>query len=407
MFNSTPATGFGEDTYMGFAEQISNGNWDLDAGRFIFAPLYPVFLAFFKLVFGSAWIDAVSIVQIILSALTGIYLYKIAEKLFGGPFIPLLSLLLYAFYLPTFYYSYALTTETIYLFFLVIAIYQLIKATSTRELVWFGIAISLAALTKSYIIIFIPFAILYLIIEKKFKWHFALLPLLVFMVMMSPWTIYNLNKHDTLVVSSNGGGFHFYNANSEYGYSDAVGKVYLDGQRIKIKDLNNEQFVQLYQNEEANKFFALPVNKRQSAFFNYSLDWIGENPGKFVNAKIANAGRFLLPGLSFNHHSNKKVILSLIFGIPLYLLAYIGIIRVWMYQKRKHSWFTGLYITMFIVLVVFLFTNRYRAYTLEPFYIIYASSAMVWLIQREIRRRTIGKVEGLFDILGKMADEKV
>ena len=58
---------------------------------------------------------------------------------------------------------------------------------------------------------------------------------------------------------------------------------------------------------------------------------------------------------------------------PLYVLAYLGIIKSIKLNFEKHNWILTLFIAMLVFSVVFSFESRFRTVTLEPFYSIYAA----------------------------------
>ena len=60
-----------------FADLALMGNFNFDWGRFIASPLMSIFIAGHKLLFGSYWNVFLILNQLILSSLSGIYIYKI------------------------------------------------------------------------------------------------------------------------------------------------------------------------------------------------------------------------------------------------------------------------------------------------------------------------------------------
>ena len=142
------------------SSQILKGNFNLDGGTFLVAPVFPYFLAFIKLIFGNYWNWAVPIFQIGLSCLSGVYLYKLAKLLFESEEVAFLGVLGYCFYPFTMWYVHSISQETIYQTFLIFSIYHFVfglKYQKQMHLIYAAILFSICFLTKSIILFYSPF----------------------------------------------------------------------------------------------------------------------------------------------------------------------------------------------------------------------------------------------------------
>ena len=122
-------------------------------------PLYPLFLAGIYGVFGPNY-DAVRIVQIILFALTVVFIYFLAEKVFNK------KIAIWSFLAVALFYGLAnqagnITTEILFTFLIILFVYALFKYfhNSNYGSIWWlavsGIVLGLAALTRG-IVQFLP-----------------------------------------------------------------------------------------------------------------------------------------------------------------------------------------------------------------------------------------------------------
>lgn len=360
--------------YVDLAERALEGNFDFSVGRFIRSPLYPLFLSVNMILFQNEWMLFAIAWQIIFATLTGLVLCSISYKLFSSKPVMLITGALYAIYPPTLYYVYSISTETLYLLFHVTSFYFLLRLFKEQKLKFalgYGISLSLAFLTRSEIALFAPFLILLLVYHfhesPSFLAKSAILIAATLFLISLPWGLTNLSIHDSYIASSNGGKYVFYLSNSPLGYADAVDIPALG---TAEHDLLLDQY-SVY-NPEIDFILKLPQKEKQQAFFFTSLNWIRENPGKFIAIKLTNLRNFFTPGVVFGHHDTRVAWLMFIVCLPFHLLFYGGLILALRTSPLKnHLWFIAFYLSMIGFLIVFLYTARFRAYSIEVYYLLY------------------------------------
>jgi len=103
----------------------------------------------------------------------------------------------------------------------------------------------------------------------------------------------------------------------------------------------------------------------------YGLRWIKENPGKFMRLNSNNMIALFRPGVSRTHYSTKVWLLSLLICTPVFGLAYLGVFLNLRLDFRIHSWILGVFCSLLIFSLVFYNQNRFRAITIEQFYLLY------------------------------------
>jgi len=379
--------------YDKFSNDIINGNYNLDTGFFIVAPIYPYLVALIKFSFGNGYPFVLKFIQIILSSLSVIFLARTAKLLFSSSLVEKYTALIFILYPMTLYWTHQFSQESLFQSLLIIALFYAVsyqKDTNYRNLFLMSLLLGLSALIKSHIIIAFPLILLVIFFNSKLlqiSIQHCLIFLGVFLILTLPYGLYNYKVNNIYVLSSSGAGAHFLT-----GHNDEVYKYIVDPPKLgtqehnKIKAMSFDSIFNVLNSDLKN------VKEREMFFFNTGLDWITKNPMKTIELGIQNLKNFLIPGVNKNHYSFKYWLISIIVSAPIFLLAYFEIIRQSSINFRKHSYIWVLIISMIIFSVVFYSQNRFRIITVEPWYIIYASSALVYLLRRffvkafEVRR---------------------
>ena len=246
---------------------------------------------------------------------------------------------------------------------------------------------SIVFLTKSHILLFTPFIALAYFLYIKPVGRGALFALCFAAISLAstlPFGIYNLHQHGEYVMSSNGLKFHFYTGNSDFGYASIVDVPPKNTLAYtRLKDFNLSYF----NGEIHDSIMALPQKVKQRFYFQFSLNWIKDNPSKFIELKINNLIRFLMPGVSRRQYPATLWLLALLVSFPVYLFGYAGMIIALRKDFRVHFFILGLFFTMVMFSVVFYAQNRFRTITLEPFYIIYGAFGFLYSIEYLLRKR--------------------
>ena len=285
------------------SERALRGDFNFDIGRFIVAPFYNVFIAGHKWIFGGYWDWALVTSQLLLSALAGVYFYKLARLLFNET-TARIGTFLFGIFPMTLYWVHTFCSEMVFQSVLIISIFFLVKSIKTERylpLLLSAVLFVITFLTKSHIGLFSPFIALYLFINlsKSKRIQFPILFAAICLVATLPFGLYNLQKHDQYVLSSNGAKFHFYTGNSEFGYRSIVDVPPRNS--VEFKALKNFDLAH-FNGPIHDSLMALPHKVKQSAYFELAMNWIRANPKKFAELKAYNTAFFFLPGVSFRHY---------------------------------------------------------------------------------------------------------
>lgn len=368
---------------------VEEGDFDFQAPQFTMAPLYATYQALHKLVFGAYWKWSLGLVQLVLCAFTGIWLFRIAKRLFDRS-TALLAAGIYAVFPLTLVWVNTFAQDMPFQIHLIAFLYVLLNALEKDSWKWTAFAASLFAitfLTKSHILLFAPFVPLIMWVNMRGSaarriTHAALFAAMSFAFTL-PYGLYQYTKHGQYVLSSTGQGGHFLWGHNEDTYRFIVDPPPMGSDEHR-RMLNMDFHVV---RELKDTLASVGVKERQPIFMNAALEWCRANPDKVRKLALYDLYYFLMPGVNPNHYSFTNWLVTFVLSLPVYALAYLGIFRALRADWRKHLYIVGLIVCMLVFSVGFYVQNRFRTITLEPFYIIYASATAVWLWRR-VRRTT-------------------
>jgi hypothetical protein len=370
-----------------FSDKAAQGNFNFDHGHFILSPAFVFIAAGFKLLFSSHWTSFLVLFQILVASVAGGLLYRLARLMYNQK-VASLTAWLYAIFPFTMWWVFTMSTESLFGSLFIIALYFLVLAQKKKtltDLIFSAVFFSFAFLTKSHILLFAPFIVVWFFLcsKRAQAMRFALVYAGVCALMALPWALYNARLHHVYVLSSNGGPLLFYVGNSEFGYHNMV----------DVPPRNTEDFEALqslnfgYYNADFDSIIALPQSQKQPLFFHAAMHWIRSHPKQFAEIKLANALTFLAPGFSYRHYAWPTWLMSVLLCLPIYFFAYWKLGRI-VKTKRREEWiWVFLFLTMLGFSVVFYTQNRFRSITIEPVYLMLASAMFLeWRQQKEISR---------------------
>lgn len=368
------------------SDRILSGDYDLDYTAYIIAPLLPYYLALMKILFGIHWQFWGMFFQFVVIAASGICLYKLALLLFRSEVVAWLAALFYCFFPITLWYNFTFTQETLFQGFFIISIYYLVKTLDDNQIKYLIISavfFSLAFLTKSHGLLFAPFIVVLFFLNQQLsflnKIKYSFFYGAICLLFTVPNGLYNLKKHGVYTFSSYGSATFFYYGHCEYTYITHFYPTYkditegADASFIFDKDFNHPGY---------GKINALPHKEKAKWYTKMAFDWMRQNPYKCLQIEAFSFYRFFMPGVSMHHYLFYKWLLSFIFSLPIYLLAYFGIWTAVRQSPRQHLWILFLMLMMLGFNLVFSPQSRFRTVTLEPFYTMYAAFAFMFLYNK-------------------------
>lgn len=370
--------------YLVQSDAILNGNFNLEEKLFITAPLFPYLLAFFKWAFASNYIIALEAFQIFLSSISVIFLMLTSNLIFNNKRVALLTGLVFSMHPITLYYVHQFSQESIFESLFIISIYFFSLFLSTRryiDLIIFSIIYSLALLTKSIILLIFPFLILAILFKFKLSAKTILQvcsSVLIIFVLTLPYGVYNKIVNNSYVIASSGQGGHFLTGHNDDFYiyvtnppaKDSAEYQRLANMEYKIFDELDEKV-----KDRDHKY-------QQDTYLNAGIKWSLENPRKALELTWINFRNFVTPGFNFFHHPFHLWLLTFLMSLPIFIMAYLEIVRMLLAKPYDHLVIVSIFFGMLSVALIFYAQNRYRAVTIEPYYLIYFSSFLVFLYDR-------------------------
>lgn len=372
---------YDEPYYDHIASQIASGNGFTFAFSAWFTsipnqstsvqePVYPLFLASLKVLFGLESYQSARLVQAFVGALIPIIIGILGARLFGWG-VGILSASVLAVYPPLIYFGRFLMTETLYIFFLVATVYfSTIQVRSNPGTSFLGgVTIGLAGLTRSILILFTPVYLFWIFLTSvtlKKKLLATSLTFLGICLVMIPWVWRNYLVHNALVLTPTKGGWNIY----FYNYP------------IANYDFNNR-----WDDIPVPDVKGLTEVERNKMYFRLAVGFIKENPRLIASFAISKLVDFWNPLLKGEIWS-----LSLI-NIVSYglftLLAFIGLLRQILYRNLSIQAPVVLIWLLigFYMVQAMIFTGGGKArLPIEPFLVLLGCET-IWITIVQMRNR--------------------
>lgn len=172
-------------------------------------PIYPIFLAVIYFVFGHNLL-LVRILQALISALTVILIFSIAQQVFNKKIGEITAWLL-ALYPVLIVYCGLIITETLFTFCLAATILISLKAIEKKEWEWYiysGLSLGITTLCRPTTVLF-PIAILLVTLivyaQKQKAVIHSIVMIIAFLIALSPWTVRNYIFFKTVFIVHSGG----------------------------------------------------------------------------------------------------------------------------------------------------------------------------------------------------------
>lgn len=264
-----------EQSYAGLADALARGEGILPTAHgWLWAPLFPAFLAVHRLLFGT--VLAARVTQVLLAGLTVLLVVRLGRR-FGGARVGLVAGWIYALEPTLAAFSHYLWTEHLYIFWMLLAIEC---AFVSRERGWVaapaGVFAGLAALTRGVGLYAIPLLAAPLLagrIRSPEAWRRAGLFLLAGIAVLLPYSAYVSAKFDGAIVVDTSVGFNMWLGNNTF---EPVSFDYQMGG----DSLGEADFASLGGRPEC--WSGLPIPEKNSCEIRNGLAFIRERPGLFV-----------------------------------------------------------------------------------------------------------------------------
>jgi len=279
-----------EQHYSAIAATLAEqGVYGMDKGHptAIRPPLFPFLLSFVYSISPADNPDYIRGIHILLSLVSGIFLYRIFKKLFDNP-NAYLGLILFLFYPSLLFFNYLILTETVFIFLLILFFYFTLLYLDSGKMVFIiaaACSLGLTSLTRSITYpLALPLAVLICYPAcKKYRFkgciHLAVF-FLFFLMTLVPWSVRNYRLFDTFIPVDTMGGLNLYMGNYEntplhnsWASVEVKGeKAWYRGHESELKGMNEAQ--------------------KQKWAIQKAKDYVMENPGITLHRSIVKFANF-------------------------------------------------------------------------------------------------------------------
>lgn len=369
--------------YVGNARDfLASGTFPAHYGLHEQYPLYICFLTGIFALFGQNYL-VVRIIQSILSALIGVWVYFLGNRILGQKKHGQIAGMMVAVYPDLVLHAGSLLTETLYTFLLTLSLLVWHVASDSQSKRWYivtGICAGLALLTRTNIAAFLCLGILWEWGRQWPSWRQALRATLVIgltaLAVCSPWFLRNWSTYGTLTPPSLQIASGFWSANNALADGDWV-----EGFQFSTK-------------EQLEEMARLSVPEQRAYMIQQGLFWIQKHPVQFIGLAIQKTSRLfgLKPDAAYKGNFYGKypeAFLPVLAKIVLWPLMLLGLIYSVAYWKRL-GLFYALFLSHVIVTAVFFYFARYLV-PLIPAMIIFAAIGVdgVMKLLRDYKRRNM------------------
>jgi hypothetical protein len=358
----------------------------------------PLFTALVALCLLTPWPATVfGLVQVLLSGLTVLLVYLIAERLAGSR-AAMVAALLTAVYPPFLVLADQPTVPVLNTFLLGLWLYCSLRLLESREEGWaalVGMVLGLGVLSRPAFIGLLVVVLLTLCLHHrkgvKRWWRLAMVVVGIMGLTVSPWVIRNGRILGRFTTISSNGGFNAWIGNNPFttgscfdvfvprleAYSGEVVSAAADLSVVEVKP------------------YPLPLELRQtveelgeleldSAFYRAAFSFIREDPGRWLGL----LGKKLLSlwwfrqnvGRSSGFYEEAWILPYKILYLAMLILAVAGIVlsvRHW----RRYLLLYGMFIYLSVAYLTYHVITRYR-WEMEPYLLIFTALAVVWVVDR-------------------------
>lgn len=318
-------------------------------------PIYPLLLAFTRVLGGTNSNIILQLIQIGVSCLVILFLYRFIIDLGGNPRQGLLAAFIGAVYPPFISYAVDISTTTLETFFVILGIWMAVRAAKNHSLgsaILCGASLAMATLTRPTWISILPLIPLWWLFYLWKQWSRWLKASLVMgaaaILVLSPWIIYNYTIQGVFIVTSTNGGLNFWIGNNPKATGEYIFPTQIDeslvASSLKMSEVERDHF-----------------------FYRQGWQFIQEHPAQFIKL----AGRKLIYFAFFRPNIGSSVeaaqyqmfdivklgfIITWLAMLPFALLGLLTLKEKW----REHSLLVLVFIIQALITMMYFAGTRFR-----------------------------------------------
>lgn len=319
-------------------------------------PLYPLLLSLEYALFGKSNLVPI-LVQSFIGTASVFMCYMIAREIYSekAGLIAASMAMIYPYYVS---HDSALQETSLFTLLVAVSVYFLLRSSSSdsyRDYVFLGLSIGLSSLCKESIVVFIPFAILWVYLNCRCKFRQitirVLLVLAAFFIVITPWLVRNTLIHGKPVFSISSG-IALWQGNNPYTLTSYPRESIDKSAGMAMSALSKSDRAKLLDMGEV---------KYDRWHLDRALDFIKENPLTIANYAITKVFTFFSPLISPAGKSPLRSILYTVSYTPILLLAFVAAILC-RSRWRKLSIFYFLFLSFAGISAVFWAHTAHRVY---------------------------------------------
>ena len=397
--------------YAGWGRSIASGAV-MGTEVFYAMPFYAYFLGIMFSLFKNG-IEAVRLVQILLGAVNVVLIFYIASKVFKDKKIAILAFVLAIFFKLSVFYELLLESSTIATFFflaLICVLVSICDKPAMGKFILMGIICSLAVLAKANFSIIILLIIFWLAlgfkeITKYKKIVFLISFILPVAIAISTVAARNYIVEKDFVPLTAHGGINFYLGNGPYANGRFPAAPFLVGSSGGMI----KQSVLVASQAEHGQ---LKPSEASSYWMRETLKFIRDNPAQYINLLIKKSKLFIsgieMPDLLSYSFAYRFIPALRILWLSFFLLIPLGLAGMILTcsRDRKISILLILFAGYAVGIVSFMVNERYKI-PLYPFFILFASSGIIYLFRKNVGspRKAVAAAAFIMALMISVADK--
>jgi 4-amino-4-deoxy-L-arabinose transferase-like glycosyltransferase len=345
-------------------------------------PLYSFFLAAIYVTLGRDAI-VVAVVQILFDVITLLAIYAIGYRIGGRP-VGILATAFTGFYPYLVFQNLTVNDTGLFIMLLSVSIWALYEAMarcSWRLAAVSGTLLGAAALTKSLVVLLLPFSVLLLwrTLDRKKAWHLGFALLLAFAFLPGLWMIRNARLHNALVFISTNDGSNLFQGNNPLaadlllqGYDVQWTPFQLPRVPTGLTEIQEAAWYRVqaltYLREHMSDIPKLLIAK-------FIALWSPEIRPYAVPPNVPLDGT---PVLQYEQPAFQLArVIHVLYFAPLLLLALLGFWRAWV-DRRPIAPLLFVFFAVTVTYLIYHPSTRYRV-PADPFLFILSGYAVTWL----------------------------
>lgn len=318
--------------YIQLAKDFTNFTITNEGNLYMTGFGYSLFLSVLLVLLGMSF-KAVMFVQVVMSAITTVLIYKVALMITGKRTVGLIAGLINATSLTAITLTVSFLSESLFVFLLVSAIYLFLRSVKLSKLSGFillGLIISYIVFTRS-VGLFLPFVfVLALVVipgaqlprmKKKKLLGYSIITAALAFTLISAWSFRNYLKHDTFVAAGTGPGAAASYLGARVAADRADSLSIYDCRAIFLEEFLASKDGPLTRGEQ-NEWY---INKVKSLFVDDPISFtitflsiVKENmfaPDQYTQLRMPKKQHWVRQYISFSFRNNFHLVLALMSSV--------------------------------------------------------------------------------------------